>query len=147
MRSSDPGLSAEANALLTRELRDIIGSDEVEVPIDRADPAHRRHLRHTPWVADLIDSRVGWLFTLLAAVCVAAIIAIVSNSVVVLIVAIAVLGATTLLAVRLLQDLGSEAEHPSPETAALLEAEGVGDPDRLLQDLVDEFRPPTEGDA
>jgi hypothetical protein len=147
VRSADPGLSAEANALLTKELREIIGSDVVEVPIDRADPAHRRHVRHTPLVADLIDSRLAWVFTLLAAVCVAAIIAIVSNSVVVLIVAIAVLGVTTVLAVRLLQNLGAEAEHPSPETAALLEAEGVGDPDRLLQDLVDEFRPPGAGDA
>jgi len=35
--------------------------------------------------------------------------------------------------------LAGEGEHPSPELAALLEREGVGDPDRLLTELVREF--------
>jgi hypothetical protein len=142
VRSADPNLSPRANELLTGELRDIIGSDEVDVPVGRADPAHRGHTRHTPWIADVIDARVGWAFTLLAAICTGAIIAIVLDSTVILIAAIAVLFVTTLLAWRLVQNLTAEAEHPDPETAALLEEEGVGDPARVLEDLVEEFTPP-----
>jgi hypothetical protein len=43
----------------------------------------------------------------------------------------------------------SRTEHDArvgPVFAGLLEAEGVGDPDRVLQQLVDEFRP-ADGDA
>ena len=39
VRSEDPGLSPEANRLLTEELREILGADRVEVPVDVPVPA------------------------------------------------------------------------------------------------------------
>ncbi|HEY4279659.1 MAG TPA: hypothetical protein VGM91_15650 [Conexibacter sp.] len=33
VRSEDPTLSPEANRLLTEELREVVGSDEVELPV------------------------------------------------------------------------------------------------------------------
>jgi hypothetical protein len=145
VRSSDPSLSPEANRLLTDELRAIIGSDEVEVPADRPDPAHARHGRHSPLVANIIDARIGAVFTGLAAVCVGAIIAL-GLGPWTIVPALAVLVVATLLALRSLLGLTDEVEHPDAETAALLEDEGVGDPDQLLEDLVHEFRgPPDDG--
>src|SRR3954470_6833770 len=44
--SDDPSLSPEANQMLTEELRAIVGSAFVEVPTERADPAHARHGTH-----------------------------------------------------------------------------------------------------
>jgi len=140
VRSSDPSLSPDANRLLTDELRTIIGRDEVDLPVGRADPAVAAHGGHAVVVADVLSSRLGAVFTGLAAICVIAVVALVSNTVAVLVVALAVLVLATLLATRFLFALTREDEHPDPETAALLEDEGVGDPDRLLQDLVDEFR-------
>lgn len=141
VRSSDPSLSPEANRLLTAELRAIIGRDEVDVPATRPDPAHDAHGGHSPWIADLIDARVGPVFAGLAAIVVAAIVALTWGGWAILVAALVVLVVATLLAARTLLGLTDEAEHPDPETAALLEAEGVGDPDRVLQQLVDEFRP------
>jgi membrane protein implicated in regulation of membrane protease activity len=140
VRSSDPSLSPDANRLLTDELRAIIGRDEVDVPVGRADPAVAAHGGHAVVVADVIASRLGVVFTALAAICVIAVIALVWNTVAILVVALAVLLVATLLATRFLFGLMREGEHPDPDTAALLEEQGVGDPDRLLQDLVDEFR-------
>jgi hypothetical protein len=42
VESDDPALSAEANRLLTAELRGIVGGDEVEVP---AGTPHRERAR------------------------------------------------------------------------------------------------------
>jgi len=38
VRSEDPGLSPEANRLLTEELREILGADRVEVAADAPPP-------------------------------------------------------------------------------------------------------------
>jgi hypothetical protein len=140
VRSADPALSAEANRLLTAEVRRVIGKDEVDVPIDRPDPATAAQRLHSPAIADIIGARLGAVFTALAALCVAAIIALVIDTTAILVVALVVLVVATLLALRSVWGLTDEREHPDPETAALLEGEGIGDPDRLLQDLVDEFR-------
>jgi hypothetical protein len=147
VRSSDPSLSPEANRLLTAELRAIVGRDEVDVPIGRADAAHDAHAVHSPWVANVIDARVGPVFTALAAVCVAGVVALTWGGWLILVAALLVLATATLLATRSLFRLTDEVEHPSPDTAARLEAEGVGDPDRVLQELVDEFRPADGRDA
>ncbi|HEY4099002.1 MAG TPA: hypothetical protein VGM33_25980 [Baekduia sp.] len=139
VRSDDPSLSDEANRMLTDEARAIIGRDEVDVPASRADPAHRRHARHSGFVADLIAERVGYVITALAAIVVLAVIALVTGSAIVLIAAIVVLVVATLAVVIEIMRLAGETEHLSPEASEELEAEGVGDPDRVLTDLVKEF--------
>ncbi len=52
---------------------------------------------------------------------------------------VAVLVAATLLIVRTVNGLTEESEHATPTTAARLGEEGVGDPDRVLTELVDDF--------
>ena len=146
VRSSDPSLSPEANRVLTDEVRAIIGRDEVDVPATRPDPAHDARGGHSPWIADVIDARLGPVFAGLVAIVVAAIVALTWGGWAIVVATLVVLIGATLLAARVLLGLTGEAEHPDPETAALREAEGVGDPDRVLQQLVDEFRP-ADGDA
>jgi hypothetical protein len=139
--SEDPSLSAEANRMLTEELRAIVGSEFVEVPVVRADPAHARHGTHAAGVAQVIADRFGYAAAALVLVVVLAVVGLSIGSVVALVGALVVLGVSLGLIVLLMTRLVDEGEHPSPELAALLEQEGVGDPDRLLTDLVREFTP------
>jgi len=127
--------------MVTAELRDIIGSDAVDVPADRPDAARQRHATHTEAVAEVVADRVGYAAAALTGIVVLAFLAIITGSVLALIGALLVLVVTLGLLVRLVYGLTAEVEHPSPELAALLESEGVGDPDRLFNDLVVEFRP------
>jgi hypothetical protein len=140
VRSDDPSLSSEANRELTDELREIVGADTVDVPSGRSDPATARHARHTPFASELIADRLGYGAAALVLIVVLAIVGLATGSVIALVAAFAVLLIALALALRLVVGLTGEREHPSPELAALLEGEGVGDPDRLLTDLVDEFR-------
>ena len=137
--SDDPSLSPEANQMLTEELRAIVGSAFVDVPIGRADPAHARHGTHRQGVAELIADRFGYVTATLVLVVVLAVVGLSSGSVVALAGALVVLGVALALVVLMVTRLAGEGEHPSPELAALLEREGVGDPDRLLTELVREF--------
>jgi hypothetical protein len=59
VRSADPSLSAEANRLLTLELREIAGRDVVDVPVGRLDPARTVHGVHGPVVADVLGAQLG----------------------------------------------------------------------------------------
>lgn len=142
VRADVPTLSTEANDRLTDELRSVIGSEAVEVPADRPDVAGRPRRRRSRVVADVLDARLGAVFTALATACVAGVVGLALGTTAALLVALAVLALATALAVAEVYRLVAEEEHPDPDTAALLEEEGVGDSDRLLQDLVDEFRPP-----
>jgi hypothetical protein len=137
--SDDPGLSPEANQMLTEELRTIIGSAFVDVPVGRADPAHARHGTHGEAIAELIADRFGYVTTTLVLVVVLAVVGLATGSVVALAGALLVLAVAIGLVVLMVLRLAGESEHPSPELAALLEREGVGDPDRLLTELVREF--------
>jgi hypothetical protein len=139
--SDDPSLSAEANRMLTEELCAIVGAEFVEVPVGRADPAHARHGTHAPGVAEVIADRVGYAAATLVLIVVLAVVGLSTGSVAALVGALLVLGVALALIVLLITRLADEGEHPSPELSALLEHEGVGDPDRLLTDLVREFTP------
>jgi hypothetical protein len=137
--SEDPSLSDEANRLLSDEVRAIVGRDEVDVPASRRDPAHERHATHSSFVADLIAERIAYVFTALIALVVLAIVAIVTGSTLALIGAIVVLVIATVAVVVEISRLAGETEHLGPDASARLEEEGVGDPDRVLTDLVKEF--------
>jgi hypothetical protein len=136
-RPVDPSLSPEANRILRDELRAIEGP-----AADRQEPVAPPHALHSPAVANLISARVGGVLTLITAVVVGAIVALASGATWVLIVALAVLCLGTVMVVGLVARLTGEVEHLDPDDAALLEEEGVGDPDRLLEELVDETTAP-----
>ena len=136
----EPGLSRRTNTALGRELRQAVGTDSItEEDWAAADIAVPRRL-HSRLVADLIDLRLGLVIGALALLLVGAVIAVNAGGTLVLVGALLVLAVATGLVLRMSTRLASEEEHPGGETAAALQAEGVGDPDRLLSDLVAEAR-------
>jgi Flp pilus assembly protein TadB len=137
--SHDPSLTPEANRLVTRELREIVGSATVEVPGDRHDSAGDRHATHKAFMADVINARLALLITALVLLITLGVAAISGGGVIVLIVVVLAMLAAVVALVVMTTRMAREVEHVAPETAAALQEQGVGDPDRLLTDLVAEF--------
>lgn len=143
VRVQDPGLSEHANQRLTKQLREVIGSERVRVPHDRPHPsrgerpargdtlkflfAHRGLVGYTFAIAVVIGGVVGlttdtWWFLPLAA-------------------GLHAIG-TTLVAVMAVQ-VTTTIEHPEPTLVALMEEEGIRRPEGHFSRLVAEFAPPT----
>lgn len=140
VESTDPSLSVEANRRLTQELRAVIGRDRVDVPNGRADHRSDRHATHHSLVAAAIAVRVE-IFLVGAILLMTGLIAIAMTAAADWLVAVTLvllLPAVALIA-RFVFALFDESEHLDPETAAMLNAEGVGDPDRMFNELVHDF--------
>ncbi len=142
VESNDPSLSAEANRLLTSELRAVIGSDQVEVPASWPDHRADRHATHNRFAASAILMRVfisivGLMLVMTALI---GVIATTSSWVLVGIATALILPATFIVAALVFRTF-DEDEHVDPEVAAMLSAEGMGDPDRTFTDLVHDFQP------
>lgn len=138
--SHDPSLSDHANALLRDELREVLGSDTVEVDAGAPHHERERHGGHSPMVAALIDARLTLAVTFFTMLVVGAVASIAIGSWWALVGALAVHAIGTLALVGVTLQLTSETEHVSPETAAELEAEGVADPDRAFNQLLEDYR-------
>jgi hypothetical protein len=139
VRSDDPTLSPEANRLLTDELREVVGSDQVEVPASTPDRSDDPHGKHSPLVATLMTNRILFVISLLALVTIGVILSLATGSWWALVAACGIHAVGTLLTATAAIRMTTEVEHVDPTTAARLEAEGVGDPDRVLSDLVEDF--------
>jgi len=144
VRSLDPTLSDRANAILTDELRRVVGAEEVDVPADRRHEELISHGGHAGPVVELVDNRLALGMIAAAAVVVGAVITLITGSVWFLIGAVAIDVIGVMLVTTLVIRMTGEQEHLSPEAAALLEDEGVDDPDGLFSRLVAEFSPPLE---
>lgn len=141
VRSEDPSLSPEANRLLTDELRDVVGSEAVDVPVGRAHAARERHGGRSGVVVGLESNRLAIGMTFLAALVVGAILSLATGSWWFLLLALGMHALGTLAIVGLALQMTTQTEHVSPGVAARLEDEGVGDPDALFGELVDEYAP------
>jgi hypothetical protein len=139
VRSEDPGLSPEANRLLTEELRAVVGRDEVEVSTDTPRRTEERHATHSRFVATLLSHRQIVLVSLLAAIVVGGIVSLSTGAYWAVLVAVGLHALGTMIVVAGAVQLTTEVEHVAPDTAARLEDEGVADPDRLLTELVEDF--------
>jgi hypothetical protein len=144
VRSEDPELTPEANRLLTEELREVVGRDEVEVPRDTPHRAEEAHGTHSPLAGTLVSNRPLIIVTLLAAVVVGGIISLATGYYVAVLLAVGLHALATLLVAAGAIQLTTQVEHVAPETAARLEQEGVADPDRVLTELAEEFAGATE---
>ncbi|MCW2996028.1 MAG: hypothetical protein JWQ18_3523 [Conexibacter sp.] len=144
VRSEDPELTPEANRLLTHELREVVGHDEVEVPAETPRRAEEAHATHSPLVAALISNRPLILVTLLAALVVGGIVSLATGWYVAVLLAVGLHALATLLVAAGAIQLTTQVEHVAPETAARLEQEGVADPDRVLTQLVEDFAGATQ---
>ena len=143
VESNDPSLSAEANRLLTGELRAVIGSDSVQVPESWPDHRADRHATHSGFAASAIVLRVliSIVGLVLAMTVLISVIATTESWVLVGVATALFLPTTFVIAWTVLRTF-DEFEHVDPEVAAMLSAEGMGDPDRTFTDLVHDFQPP-----
>src|SRR4051794_19429358 len=146
VRVDDAELSPEANRLLTEELQDALGTDQVELPADRARVAHALPSGDVRGVRAVIgENRMLVAVVFVALLVVGAIISLATGSWWAVVAACAVHAAGTLVVATIVLRATTAVEHAAPETAARLQEEGVGDPDQALSDLVKQFTP--DGDA
>jgi hypothetical protein len=139
VRSEDPSLSPGANRLLTEELREALGRDEVRVPAD-VPPRHReRHGRRPGVLAVIAANRMLVVIALGALLIVAVAVSLATGSWWALLAAVLVHAIGTFLVAGVVLRLTTEVEHMAPSTAARLEEEGVADPDHVLSDLMEEY--------
>lgn len=139
VRSEDPSLSSRANELLTSEVQQAVGAKEVEV--DKQAPRHsrERHAKHSTMGAALAANRPMIVVTFLVALVLGGIVAMVTDQYWAVILAIALHAIGTLVVAGAAIHLSTEVEHVDPTVAARLEEEGVGDPDRVLSELVEDY--------
>ncbi len=145
VRSADPSLSPEANRILTEELRQVLGSDVVEVPTGRPHVERELHGGRSGLVVGLASNRVTLGIAFFVAAVVGAVISLATGSWWFLPLALGVHAiGTFVVAIGALQ-LTTEIEHLPPSVAARLEEEGVADPDAVFSALVEAFAPPGRG--
>jgi hypothetical protein len=143
VRIDDPELSPEANRVLTTELREALGTDEVELPAEQAAGSERLPPRPEGTLRSVIAENrllVGWTFLVL--VLVAVVVSIATDSWWALVVGCGVHAAATVVVASFALRLTTEVEHMDPSSAETLREEGVGDPDQTLGDLVERFGAP-----
>jgi len=136
---SEPGLSDEANDLLTREVREVIGRDHVLVPRDRPHASQTEPPRGSRLLTALHDNRLIVAMFGAAALVIGAVLALLIGAWWVLPLGAVILLLATYGVLSVIYSVESESEEPSATTVALLEEEGVRDPERLFSDLVEEF--------
>lgn len=144
VRAADPSLSPEANRLLTDELREVTGSDAVEVPADRPRAERAAHGGRPSLLVTIADNRIPFASGFFAALVIGAVLAATTGSWWLMALAVAVDLVGTFAVAAVILRLTGETEHLAPAAAARLEDEGVEDPDRLFSDLVEEFAPGDE---
>jgi hypothetical protein len=139
VRSADPSLTAQTNARLTEELRDIVGAARVEVPVSRPRVAEGEvdENGRTGWLSQNV---VTFLRLALIALTFGAIVALVTNLWWLLPLAVGVHALGTMAVTLGTVHLTTLSEHPSPTLAAAMTEEGVASADERFTALVDEFR-------
>ena len=140
VRSEDPSLTPEAARLLARELREVVGPERDRAPTGQAGSAGRAHATRGPLVSTLVANRQILLITLLLAIAVGGVLTLVTDSWWALVGALAVHAAATLVAAGSAIRLTTQTEHVAPDVAARLEDEGVGNPDQVLTELVEDLK-------
>ncbi|HWD65574.1 MAG TPA: hypothetical protein VG405_10395 [Solirubrobacteraceae bacterium] len=150
VKAEDPALSPATNSVLTQELREVIGSDRVQVPRDRPRPSQGERPSDSSfrafWSVNRLMLTVGSFIVLT----IGAILALLTNEWWILGLAAGAhaIGTTTvwLTAWR----TTTATEHPSPVVAAAMTEDGVRGTDDVFSRMVDEFRADPEpgvGDA
>jgi hypothetical protein len=136
----DPSLSPEANALMTRAVREIIGADSVRVPADRPHPSRGERPRGNPF--ERVTATMAMALGMVAVgACVGLIVSMTDHrwwtTGIAFLVLVVALAAVTLTIVG----LASTTAYADPNTAAALSELGVSDFEPRLSEIVREFTP------
>jgi hypothetical protein len=140
--SEDPSLSPHANDVLTEELRRVVGADVVEVPATRRHEENREHGGHGEEMVALFDNRLSAIMGAFALLVFGGVLTLITRSWWFLGIAFGLDLIGVVVTAAFVVKMTDETEHLSPEATALLENEGVEDPDAFFNQLVDEFATP-----
>ncbi len=146
MRAEDPELSPETNARLTEELRDVIGTDHVDVPRDRPHASRGEHPRQHGAAAMLNQHRIRLIQATAITLTFGAIVSLITNDWWLLPLAAGIHALATMTVVGLIVRMTTTSEHPAPDVAAALAEDGVANPDEYFSRMVEEFRPSREAE-
>lgn len=138
---NDPRLSDAANQLLSEEVRAVVGADRVSVPSSRPHPSQGGFPLSAGPILTPTNNRLLIRSLLTAAIVIGAIIALTTRKWWVLPPAVFVLCVATWSIVAMVFGMLKTTEHPSAECTAVLQADGVRDPDQLFSAIVGEFTP------
>src|SRR5689334_17597184 len=111
VRAQDPSLSREANRILTQELREAVGRDEVEVPRGRPHVERERHGGRSGVGVALSQNRLVIAMTLLAALVVGGIVSLATGSWWFLLLALGLHALGTLTIVGIVLQMTTQTEH------------------------------------
>jgi hypothetical protein len=144
---NDPKLSADANRRLTEAVREVIGADRVLVPADRPHVSQGERSQ-LPFFKDMSIVKAASIGSLAVTVGVALIILTrAGNQWWLLAIAIALLTVTLWSMTMTIMNLASTTEYPDSFLVALLEEQGMRDPEGRFTEMVHEFTPVTSGDG
>src|SRR5947209_9891776 len=143
---TEPELPPEANAQLTHEVREVVGTDRVEVPSDRPHPSRGEDVPRRGMLAYLGAQRPMLLGTLAGALVIGAIIALITRTWWILPLAAGLHALGTMTVVAIIIRMTTTVEHPSPELAATMSDQGIRNPDEHFTRLIDEFTPENRSD-
>lgn len=144
-----PHLSESTNAMITTDLREVIGSSEVDVPTDRRRPSvgddvphHRALPLPVPLPNNFVIGQVGAVFVVVGAIWA---LTVGVHRWWALALAVLILVAMLYFVVAMIMHMVSNPERPSETTVAAMEQEGISDPETLFSDIVFEFTPEDDG--
>lgn len=145
VRAEDPEFTPETNALLTEELREVVGRDRVRVPAQRPHPSRGQVPQKGSASAYVNEHRFVVIRTAAIVLTFGAIVALATGDWWILPLAAAVHALGTMTVMLTIIRMTTVTEHPSPEVAAAMAEEGVSSPDERFTQMVDEFSEEAKG--
>jgi hypothetical protein len=147
VKVADPKLDDAANEQLTAELREVLGTDRVQVPKDQLHPSRGDRPPTTGLWTEIISRRLTVVMMLAAALTIGAIVSLATGSWWLLLVALGVHALGTVVVTATVLRMTTTSERVAPTTAAMLQEEGIDSPDEYFSLLVEEFSETEHGGA
>lgn len=147
VRADDPELSPETNQRLTDELREVLGTDRVTVPIHRPHTSRGEHPQRHGTAAHLEIDRLQLIRSSAMVLTFGGIIALITRNWWILPLTAGVFALATLSVSLTIIRMTTMSEHPSPSVAAAMAEDGVHSPDAYFSRMLDEFRSEPERGA
>jgi hypothetical protein len=139
VRAEDPELSPETNQRLTEELREVVGTDRVRVPVGRPRATRGEDPQQHGFVAHMNQHRFQIIRATAIVLTFAAIVALATGIWWLLPLAAGVHALGTMTVLLTIVRMTTIPEHVSPEVGAAMAEDGVSSPDERFSRMVQEF--------
>lgn len=145
---ADPSLSDAANRRLTEQVQEVVGTDKVRVPADRPHPSHGERPANAGIIAATWSTNKFLILVVtMMFIVIGAVVSATSGNWWFMAAAVIVDALGVALVAGLVFRMTSIRERPDPNTVAMLEEEGVRDPEEHFSNVVAEFTPEHRDDS